>query len=301
MTIAAAWVRRVGNCEEMIFASDSRLSGDGNTFDYCPKIFILPRSDCVISFAGYTGHAYPMMLQLISAIESNIPAKRGALELSALRSHALKIFNSMADQIQASIHVNTDAETDPEATFLFGGYSWTKKRFQLWAIIFDSTAKKFYAHPANWLTYLDEAGSIIYRKRKAERDETNIGHFSFAGDQAPKARAALLEKLNSRPPNSRNDPLDWEPFEVIRDMLRESSKPETIGGAPQVVKIYQYMQAAPVCVYWPNKESGSIHLQGRKCLGYENIDRGVLDPDTLQTEPYKIINSSEISPLDTET
>jgi hypothetical protein len=79
MTIAAAWVRRIGSCEELIFISDSRLSGDGNTFDSCPKTFALPRNDCVISFAGYTGHAYPMMMQLISAIDSHGNSKGQAL------------------------------------------------------------------------------------------------------------------------------------------------------------------------------------------------------------------------------
>jgi hypothetical protein len=64
-----------------LFVSDSRLSGYGTTFDGCPKIFTLPRTDCAISFAGYTGHAFPMMLQLALAIESHAPSKRGSLDL----------------------------------------------------------------------------------------------------------------------------------------------------------------------------------------------------------------------------
>lgn len=286
MTIAAAWVRSVGTCEELVFISDSRLSGDGNTFDSCPKTLALPRNDCVISFAGYTGHAYPMMMQLISAIDSHAPSLKGALELSELRTHMLKIFNSMADDIQQSIYVNSDENTDPGATFLFGGWSWTKKRFQLWAIKFEAADKNFSAHPAEWLTYHPEAKKIIHRRRKNQRDDNNIGHFAFAGDQAPKARAALLEKLNARDSSQREKPLDWEPFEVVRDMLRDTSKSETIGGAPQVVKVYQYMQTAPFGVYWPDRNEGKVFLQGRPCLGYERIDRWVLDPDTLQTEPY---------------
>jgi hypothetical protein len=285
MTIAAAWVRKVGSCEELVFVSDSRLSGDGNTFDSCPKTFALPRNDCVISFAGYTGHAYPMMMQLISAIDSHAPNLRGSLSLSELRTHMLKIFNSMANDIQPSIHINADVDADPEATFLFGGWSWVQKRFQLWAIRFDAKDKKFVADPAHWLTYLPEAGKIIHRKRKNVKDEKNIGHFAFAGDQAPLARAALLEKLSKRGQDELEKELDWEPFEVIRDMLRDNGKSETIGGSPQVVKVYQYMQTAPFGVYWPNKANGKVCLQGRQCLGYERIDRWVLDPDTLHTEP----------------
>jgi hypothetical protein len=33
VTVVIAWVRAVGDCEELVFASDSRLSGDGRNFD----------------------------------------------------------------------------------------------------------------------------------------------------------------------------------------------------------------------------------------------------------------------------
>lgn len=105
MTIAVAWVRTIRDCEELVFVSDSRLAGDGRTFDGCPKIITLPRSDCAISFGGYTGDAFPMLLQLSLAIESHGPAKRGALDLKALRTHMVKLFDSMAEQIQPSVHV----------------------------------------------------------------------------------------------------------------------------------------------------------------------------------------------------
>ncbi len=102
MTIAIAWVRRIADCEELIFASDNRLSGDAFNFDCCPKVTTLPRSDCGIAFAGYTGHAYPMMSQLALAIDSHAPAKRGSLDIAPLRKHALKVFNSMAEQLRVS-------------------------------------------------------------------------------------------------------------------------------------------------------------------------------------------------------
>ena len=75
--------------------------------------------------------------------------------------------------------------------------------------------------------------------------------------------------------------LDMEPFEIVRDMLRDTAHSETIGGAPQVVKVHQYMSAAPLGVYWPNRASGSVFIQGRRRLDYERVDRWILDPDTL--------------------
>lgn len=67
-------------------------------------------------------------------------------------------------------------------------------------------------------------------------------------------------------------------------MLRDPLRAETIGGAPQLVKVYQYMRSAPLAVYWPKKGEGPPHLQGRPCLGYERIDRWAIDPDTLISE-----------------
>ncbi len=67
MTIAAAWVRKIHNCEELIFISDSRLCG-GHRWDECPKLTTLPGDNCVLAFAGDTGYAYPMMMQIRQAM-----------------------------------------------------------------------------------------------------------------------------------------------------------------------------------------------------------------------------------------
>ncbi|OIQ82479.1 hypothetical protein GALL_357350 [mine drainage metagenome] len=293
MTIAIAWIRKIRDCDELVFVSDSRLSGDGTTFDGCPKILTLPRSDCAISFAGYTGHAFPMMLQLALAIDSHAPSKRGSLDLATLRSHALKVFDGMAEQLKPSEHINNSDEIAPGATFLFGGYSWIKKAFQLWSISYRPGDKCFIAEPARWLTFSNQAERIVLRKRKNTNGEQNLGKIAFAGDQAPLAKELLLERLNARGKGAQHHkPLDLEPFEVVRDMLRDPKHSETIGGAPQVVKVYQYMRTAALGVYWPNKAAGTVHLQGRACLGYERVDRWVLDPDTL---------GSEAQPLPTES
>jgi hypothetical protein len=116
MTVAIAWVRTIQHCEELIFTSDSRLSGDGCNFDGSPKILTLPRSDCAIAFAGYTGHAFPMMLQLALAIDSHAPLRVGSLDISALKSHTIKIFDSMAALITSSMNVSVEQGADPEAS-----------------------------------------------------------------------------------------------------------------------------------------------------------------------------------------
>lgn len=63
MTVAVSWIRKVHNCEELVFISDSRLCG-GHRWDECPKIMTMPREDCALCFAGNTDYAYPMMMQV---------------------------------------------------------------------------------------------------------------------------------------------------------------------------------------------------------------------------------------------
>jgi len=278
MTILATWVRTLRTVEELVFVSDSRLSGDGTNFDSCPKILTLPRTDCAIGFAGYTGHAFPMMLQLDLAISSYAPARRGGLDISSLKQHALKVFDSMAAEIHSSPAVSVEQNTDPEANFIFGGYSWVKKSFEMWSISYQPSEECFVARPAQWVRYHPDAKKFVF----AGVEHLKSARVAFAGNEAPNARALLLNLLNQKYPAGVGfQGLDWEPFEVIRNMLRNPAHSETIGGAPQVVNVYPYFQATPLAVYWPNRASRTVVLQGRPCLGYENIDRWILDPDTL--------------------
>lgn len=282
MTIAIAWTRTISGCEELLFVTDSRLH-DGTTFDACPKTLTLPRQDCAMAFAGYTGHAYPMMHQLSLAIESHAPLQRGSLELPKVKTHALKIFKAMAEQIRSPAGMSTPADTSPGAEFLFGGYSWIKKQFELWSLNYDRSQKGFRAHHAQSLCYSPKLNRVILRRSKSPTDP-RLGLIAFAGDQAPLAKQMLLDRLNSETPS--NAVLDWAPFEVVRDMLRDPHHSETIGGAPQLVKVYQYMRSASLAVYWPDGDTGVPHLQGRALLGYERTEKFVIDPDTLRSEAH---------------
>ena len=67
MTLAVAWIRRIADCEELVVATDSRLSG-GRTIDGCAKIILLPRTDAFLACAGDTDITYPLAHQVSSAI-----------------------------------------------------------------------------------------------------------------------------------------------------------------------------------------------------------------------------------------
>ena len=105
--------------------------------------------------------------------------------------------------------------------------------------------------------------------------------------------AALIKKKDDR---YSLEKLDFEPFEVVRDMLRSTSKPHTIGGPPQVVKVYQYSDCVPLGVWWPDRPNGSPHLQGRRCFGYERTERFFLDPDTLFSSRLPEVTPDDRSP-----
>jgi hypothetical protein len=264
MTIAVAWTREISGCQELVFVTDSRLSGDGRNFDVCPKVITLPRTDCAIAFAGYTGHAYPMMQQLSLAIEAHAPLQRGSMDLLKLRSHTLKIFDSMAKQIKSSPGLSEAESTFPEAEFLFGGYSWINKSFELWRIHYSEGDNLFKADPAKWLCYVPEAAKIVIVNSKNPKTR-RLGKIVFAGDQAPLARRLFIERLNSQIPSQAA--VDWLPFEIVRDMLRDERHSETIGGAPQIVKVYQYMKSATLGVFLAERDGRRTSHSRSRSIG----------------------------------
>jgi hypothetical protein len=60
-------------------------------------------------------------------------------------------------------------------------------------------------------------------------------------------------------------------------MLRSGDYP-TIGGPPQLAKVYRYMESRTFAVRWPDRESG-LTLMGRRLLGEERTDAPEVDPD----------------------
>jgi hypothetical protein len=202
----------------------------------------------------------------------------------------------MSSMIHTSPNISVAQDTDPAASFLLGGYSWVKKRFELWNITFSASENRFAAHPGQWIGYSEGARKFVLSSNSFPPEPVPSSKIAFAGDHARTSRELLGAKLTAKHPTGKTFVgVDWEPFEVVRDLLRNPDHSETIGGAPQVVKVYQYMRSSPLCVQWPNRDGGKVFLQGRDCLGYENIDRWILDPDTLEsTSPFYSKNDDDL-------
>jgi hypothetical protein len=269
MTIAAAWVRTLeSGAEELVFCSDSRLS-NGKRFDHCQKTFRFARSDAAICFAGGADWAYPMIVAAVNAADLHLPSQTRALGLAKFKSHIVNILN----QMQREVHNFVRGENVPDVTFLFGGYDWWNKEFRIWRIEFDEASNTF---------------------RSDERVGSNkfggLGKVEIAGDpewittMRTNLKAVVQRRygLDMRQPPSAK--FNLEPFEVIRDLLREPDPNESIGGAPQAVKVYQFMNSADVGIFWPNVEDGRLFMAGRPLLDYECATiKSVLDPISLNS------------------
>jgi hypothetical protein len=186
----------------------------------------------------------------------------------------------------------------PAAQFLFGGYSWIKKEFELWKLKFSKSEGRFISTEAPWARISSKTGGLRISLKPKSAEEINLGRIVFAGDQAAHAAALLSKEMTRRfRAGEKITKWDMEPFKVLVSMLRDPSHSHTIGGSPQLAKVYQYMTAVSFPVYWPDKASGTVHLQGRPCLGYERLDTKIVDPDlpswTKEAESAQDIPASE--------
>lgn len=268
MTLAVAWTRRIGSCEELFVASDSRLTG-GYAWDACPKIFLFGRSDVAVAFAGHTLWAYPLMLQMANAISSHRPAATRAMDIGQLKGHAVKVFNALYHEMR-----NKADEPDiknPDVSFLIVGYSWVYKRFKIWRVAWNAQRKEFTS--------------------KLMQRQPNGCLLKFIGDQTKYAKAELHKRMNTL--GGRLQSYNMEPFAVLCSIIRDSID-TAIGGPPQLAKMYQYMNSRMLGVFWPNKDSRIVTIGGRPLLGYERTDALVLDPDTMNIS----FQRSETNPSD---
>ena len=260
MKISIAWVRKSNTLEELIIASDSRLSF-GCRWDCCPKIIALPRGDSAFCFAGNTMYAYPVMLQVVVAASQHPKLLSRGMDLYDLKGHLLRMLNSMVSLIH---DLPKGGKNDPDTSFLFAGWSWKHSQFKIWLLHYDAHLKKFTFRPAS-------------RWPGKNNDKT----FAFTGDYKTEYKDRLIAILRKKK-KLESGGFDMEPLEVLRDMLRESSF-DLIGGAPQIMKVYRHSNSKPYAVFWPNKAAAIVNLLGRPLLEDEQSEYFVLDTDTMKT------------------
>lgn len=253
MTVVVGWTRRTKKgAEELLMVSDSRLNGGGN-LDTVPKLFLLPRSDCVIGVSGNTLISYPLLTQLSQSINFYHPLRDRVIDYVPLRTHLIKVMN----ELFRSYDTYLDDMKKPDSCFLLGGYSWFKKEFCLDKIFFNRGLKKF-----------------EHRSALSRGDGFKL---QTIGDWSKRTDSILNKLIRSRKLSA----LHMEPFEVVRDLLRGAKSNFTIGGAPQLVSVSQHMNSNYTGVYWPARDIGRVYLGGRPVLPFESFENWILDPDAL--------------------
>lgn len=272
MTIGVAWIRKGSYSDELWLASDSRLSGDENIWDDCPKLLLLPRRDAVAAFSGTTAQAYPLMLQIYNAISSYRAAADGTLEFTRLMFHLEQVANAMMDGITRDPAIIGADNDRPEFatsgdTLILGGYSR-----------FTGTLA------VRSLRYLPSVHRWAFVRA---RPRTRFGRgriIVLFGDESAKSRFGYILKmlLDERGILDVGRTFDHEPLEALARMLRMpvstsqrlpmGYRPATTGGVPQIARVIPGATATPIAVLWESNEGNAVYLQGRKTFSYENLD-----------------------------
>lgn len=272
MTVGAAWIRKGSDGEELWMISDSRLSGDGNIWDDCPKLLALPRRDAVAGFSGSTAQAYPLLLQLSNAISCYRAAADGTLEFSHLVGHLERVANSMMHRILPDPSISAAQPSMPEFatsgdTLVLGGYSRAQGHLVIRSL-------RYLSGEPRW-------------KFQHEREKTSLGRdrvIAIFGDNKSKSRFRYLLKLllEERGILLQGGAFNFEPLEILAKILQMPSttatqlpmdrRPATTGGSPQIFRVLPGAQATAVAVLWRTAEKLAVNFQGREIFGYENLD-----------------------------
>lgn len=275
MTVGIAWIRKTGRADQLWVASDSRLSGDGNVWDECPKLLTMPRRDAVAAFSGSTAQAYPLMLQMGNAILGHSPALDGALELNNLFDHLEGVANSMLERLQPDPAVRGTRPGREFASFddmvLIGGFS-RQNGLVLRTLRYERSLDRW----------------KFARVRSGTRVGPNKPFHVFGDRIASRQFHVVFESLLRRKRKLRTEkPFDFEPLEALWDFVKlpqsagaplaVGSRPPSVGGAVQAVRILAGARATPCVVRWGEAGASNLYLLGRRLLANENLQLPLIE------------------------
>jgi hypothetical protein len=257
MTLVVVFRRRVADRYELVFGSDSRLTG-GQANDQAQKIFQLPRNDALFAFAGNTQYAYPLLMQMLRSIESFPPSADGRLVLAKAKSQILRVFQQSYSSIH-SLPVGEKYPEDPDNYFLLGGYDWLESKFPIWLLSFDAGRRRF-----------------IFNRVGGKNS-----YYFVSDDEEARSHAIAETSRLLRSRGKTADNINYEPLEVLAKIIYDGDFP-SIGGVPQVGKVYQYLRTQLFQVKWPPQPSSGkqvCHIIGRPLLPTERCFWPIFDPD----------------------
>ncbi|MBU1095524.1 MAG: hypothetical protein KKB34_03500 [Bacteroidetes bacterium] len=269
MTLCTAWIRQEKDNQELVFATDSMLTGGGETWKHGIKLFELPRKDCLLCFAGETTKAYPLILNLISSIKFDKKVMNQHTDLRQVLDYLCATFteliNSLVDEMQTDGYDPYSA-----AKFIFGGWNWKTQLLEFWEIYYGKDEKRF-----------------LFRGFDSKDSRACL----MIGDHLKEAEDLLADELGSAGKRIGGS-FDMEPFLVLSRMARNSTDFRSIDGALQVAKVYQSGSTEFFGVMWQSV-AGKHTFLGRELNPYIKPQIRFLDPDLgiiLDLELPKKIN-----------
>lgn len=264
MTLCTAYIRQANDAEELIFATDSCLTG-GEKWKHGIKLFELPRKDCLLCFAGSTIRAYPLVLNLVSSIhlDNYLQSPSATLDevLDFLSELFTKLVKTITEVSKEYIHEERGA-----ARFLFGGWDWQKGingSFRVWELF-----------------YSPEVEGFIFNE--LTNDSTKTRFYTFLGDASidveKEARTRFTKILIDE--DKVDSKLNMEPLRVLSSISLDKEIRE-VDGSLQIAKIYKSNRTEFFGIYWESSK-GKPCFQGRE---YNEISKPLVryfDPDTFE-------------------
>jgi hypothetical protein len=264
MTLCAAWIREVGDSQELVFVTDSTLTG-GEKWNHGVKLFELPRQDCLLCFAGETSRAYPLILNLTAAIKHNERLRNPKLDIADVLYSVADLFTELVKQIRDLPKGGDNADIGSEAKFLFGGWSWRENRFRIWQLQYATDAKAFIFIEAT----TGSRSRVCVFLGDPDDDQTSV---AAEAKKRYSERFASYDVIDNR--------LDMEPLSIVSDISR---KPEVyhVDGALQIGKVYRSGSNELFGVMWPSVK-GDPHFLGKRYAKHAKPNVRYFDPDTSE-------------------
>lgn len=262
MTLIAVWVRQNHTLRELVAVADSRISG-GESWDKCPKLLPLPRPATAIAMSGDATAAYAFLIQATNTCLLLDGNQSGRTDIAYLARKLGDVYSDSRAGI-GDLPVGSDGPDIPELDVVLMGWSWRRLRFEGFSYRYDTCG-------AIWMTPLNELSP-----------QRAYGVY-FAGDAGAEAARRLRRLIAERKypiplrghPDARNVAreanLDWEPLEILTDLIADGAT-RTVGGVPQLLRIYQYGETESFV--WRTAE-GVDHFGGRPVNKGERFDRRI--------------------------
>lgn len=264
MSLCIAWVRRTGIDEEICMIADSCFSG-GQRFLAAPKIFPLSRQDCAIACAGSTGYSFPVVEHIMRCIELNQKLTDRAADITDFLHTVVDVTNKCLLEELEPEPINKG----PEFNMILAGYSWKLKKAQIYEIKYDKRKKVMVSTVQKTIKKIPVA---------------------FIGDMTREARYKVFQLLE-RDGVQEGGIINMQPLEALMDLINDKTNDtRSIGGYPQMVKIYPFMRVLPIGFRMKVRGEKAIVYGGRPLLKYETFPYPIYDLETKEFDYMKTLS-----------